>query len=53
MEHTALLGTTGDIEESKYFTVIDDLSLHTVVEGLCDFNKLLRSANLPEHLQQP
>jgi len=31
----------GDIEESRHFTVIDDLFLHTVVEGPYDFNKLL------------
>jgi len=48
-QHTALLGTIGDIEESRHFTVIDDLSLHTVVEGLYDFNKLLWAANLLEH----
>ena len=51
--HTALLGTIGDIEESRHFTVIDDLSLHAVVEGLYDFNKLLWAANLPEHLPEP
>ena len=51
--HTALLGTIGDIEESRHFTVVDDLSLHAVVEGLYDFNKLLWAANLPEHLPEP
>ena len=51
--HTALLGTIGDIEESRHFTIIDDLSLHAIVEGLYDFNKLLWEANLPEHLPEP
>jgi len=50
-KHTALLGTTGDIKESRHFAVIDDLSLHTVVEGLYDFNKLL-AASFPKHLPE-